>query len=586
MFRSRGQCRHLTRMGAFIGLTIFIAMFQQNASAQQDRDTLRILFWQAPTQLNPHLSGGFKDLNAARISYEPLATFDNAGNLIPCLAAEIPTLENGGVAPDGKSVTWKLKAGVKWSDGQPFTADDVLFTYQLATNPEVKAVTAQTYSNIAQIEVHDDVTLTLHFKTVTPDWATMFVGRNGMIVPRHVFEAYNNANVLDAPANLKPVGTGPYRAVEYKTEDMLIIGEDVVNTIKITYEANPFYRESGKPFFRRLELRGGGDALTAANAVLTMGSVDFAWNLQIAPSELQNIPQTNGQLLFAPGTLLEWILINHTDPNRATDTGERSSIQFPHPFFREKKVRQAFAHAIDRAAIAALYGETARPMANILFTPTKYASPNTANLYPFDLARAAALLDEAGWRDTDNDGVRDNDGVKLRVLFQTTVNPLRQQNQQIIKTALESIGVEVELKAIDASVFFSNDPNNTNSAVHFYADLEEFSVANPSPDPSRQMGGPLCKWIVQQANNWRGSNVPRWCNPTYDDIFTRSAVELDPDKRAQLFIQMNDLLVEEVAMIPLVNLMEINAASHLLSGIQFSAWDAATWQIVEWRRKE
>lgn len=584
------QCLMKTQSWLFLLTTVFTLLLATlwgvNLEAETPNDTLRLFFWQAPTQLNPHLSGGFKDLTAARMTYEPLASFDNEGKLIPFLAAEIPSLENGGVAPDGMSVTWKLKPEVKWSDSQPFTADDVLFTYQLVTNPVIKAVTASIYAHIDRIEVLDDLTLTIHFKTITPDWVNVFVGRGGMILPRHVYEAYNNEHILDAPANLMPVGTGPYRVVEYTTEDMLIIGEDVVNTIKIVYEANPFFRESDKPFFRRLELRGGGDAETAAKAVLVEGSADFAWNLQLASAKLKALTMDKGQLLFAPGTLLEWILLNRTDPNRATDTGERSSLQFPHPFFSEKIVRQAFAHAIDRSAIAALYGDQARMITNVLFSPPQYNSPNTADLFPYDLARAAALLDEAGWRDTDGDGVRDKDGVKMRVLFQTSVNPLRQQTQHIVKTAFESIGIEVELKAIDASVFFSNDPNNTNSAVHFYADLQEFNIVNPSPDPARLMQGCLCQWIVQQANNWRGSNVPRWCNLAYDDLYIRATTELDPVKRAQLFVQMNDLMIEDVVAIPLVNLVEINGASRTLAQIQFTPWDPVTWQIKEWRRRE
>lgn len=569
--------------------TLLLAMlWGVGLEAETPNDTLRLLFWQAPTQLNPHLTGGFKDLNAARITYEPLASFDNEGNLIPFLAAEIPSLENGGVAPDGMSVTWKLKPDVKWSDGQPFTADDVLFTYQFVSHPDTKAVNSADYSIIDRVDIIDDLTVIIHFKTITPDWASVFVGRSGMILPRHVFEASKKADISDAPANQKPVGTGPYRMVEYKTEDMLIIGEDVVNTIKIVYEANFFFRESGKPYFQRVELLGGGDAMTAAKAVLVDGSVDLAWNLQIAPETLQELATSSkGQIISSPGALVERILFNRTDPNRTTETGERSSLQFPHPFFSEKKVRQAFAYAIDRAAIAALYGETARATTNILVAPPQYNSPNTATLYPYDLARAAKLLDESGWIDTDGDGVREKNGVKLRVLFQTSVNTLRQRTQELVKTAFESIGVEVDLKVIDASIFFAADPNNTNTGRHFYADLQEYFIGNRFPDPGSYMQAWRCDQILQQANNWAGGgNVARWCHPDYDALTDRATTEIDPVKRAQLFIQMNDLLIEDVAAIPLVNIVELNGVSFTLDGVALTPWDAVTWQIKEWRRRE
>lgn len=564
------------------------AMFCCRSLAADSDYTLHLFFWQAPTMLNPHLTGGFKDLNAARVTYEPLASFDKDGNLISFLAAEIPSLENGGVAPDGRSVTWKLKPGIKWSDGHPFTADDMLFTYEFITNLDTNAVTVRYYSHIKNVEVIDNLTVRINFNRLTPDWAGAFVGRNGMILPRHIFEGYNNTEAREAPANLMPVGTGPYRLVEYNTEDMLIIGDDMVNVVRVIYEPNPFFREKDKPYFRRVELRGGGDTITAAQAVLVEGTADFAWNLQVDPEMLAEMEAAGkGSVISVPGPSVERILLNRTDPNRETETGERSSLRFPHPFFSDKKVRQAFAHAIDRKAIAALYGDTAHLTTNILVSPSGYNSSNTANLYPFDLERARGLLDEASWIDTDGDGIRDKEGIKLSVVFQTSVNPVRQQTQEIIEQALETIGVEVELKVIDASIFFSANPSETNSGRHFYADMEEYYIGNSSPDPGDYMQLWMCDQILQQANNWAGGgNVARWCNPEYDALHTRSTIELDSAKRTQLFIQMNDMLVEDVAAIPLVNKAEINGVSNTLEGIEFNPWDTAMWDIKNWQRKK
>ena len=142
-------------------------------------DTLRILYWQAPSILNPHLALGSKDWAASRVTYEPLASFNQAGELIPFLAAEIPSLENGGVAPDGRSVTWKLKPGVKWSDGEPFTADDVRFTYEFVANPATGATTTAVYEAVTGVEVIDDLTVKVKFGDVTPTWFLPFVGGAG-----------------------------------------------------------------------------------------------------------------------------------------------------------------------------------------------------------------------------------------------------------------------------------------------------------------------------------------------------------------------------------------------------------------------
>src|SRR5690242_4223395 len=176
---------------------------------------LKMLFWQAPTLLNPHFAVGTKDQEGSRIFYEPLAGWDPDSNLVPMLAAEIPEVENGGISPDGTSVTWKLKKGVQWHDGQPFTADDVVFKWEYAADPATAATTIGAYRDITAEKV-DDFTVRVRFKKPTPFWASAFVGEIGMIVPKHLFEKYKGADSRQAPANLKPVGTGPYKFVDFK----------------------------------------------------------------------------------------------------------------------------------------------------------------------------------------------------------------------------------------------------------------------------------------------------------------------------------------------------------------------------------
>jgi peptide/nickel transport system substrate-binding protein len=552
-------------------------------SARGTGGTLRLLYWQAPTILNPHLAQGAKDWAACRVTYEPLASYDKDGNLIPFLAAEIPSLENGDVARDGESVTWKLKKGVKWSDGEPFTADDVLFTYEFISDPATRATTTSNYSAVKSVEVIDPFTVRVNFKDVNPAWSLPFVGVQGMIIPRHMFEGYNGSNASEAPANLQPVGTGPYRVSKFKPEEILFLGNQLIETNKIVYELNSYFREADKPFFSRVELKGGGTTSEAARSVLQLGNVDFAYNLQVDATELAKLEAGGkGQGIAPLGQYVEWIVLNQTDPNRPTADGERSSLQFPHPFFSDKKMRQAFSYAIDREAIAALYGPTGRPTSNMLVSPSTYESPNTS--YEFNPDKAAALLDEAGWGDTDGDRIRDKDGVKMSVVFQTSVNPLRQQTQQIVKKDLEAIGVEVELKIIDASNFFGSDPADPKTRLHFYADLQEYATGNRSPDPGEYMKWWTCDEIAQKSNNWSGRNDGRWCNPAYDALYKQSTTEMDPAKRRELFIQMNDMIIGDVALIPLVHRADVNGVGNTLQGVEFTPWDAELWNIKDWRR--
>ncbi|MCK6627524.1 MAG: peptide ABC transporter substrate-binding protein [Anaerolineae bacterium] len=547
-------------------------------------DVLKLLYWQAPSTLNPHLTSASQDWGASRITYEPLASFDKEGNLVPFLAAKIPSLDNGDLSEDGKSVIWNLRQDVKWSDGEPFTADDVLFTYEFISNPAVGASSAGVYRTVSSVEVIDDYTVKVNFSDVNPAWSLPFVGPTGMIIPRHIFEDYNGPNAAEAPANILPVGTGPYRVLPpgIKIQEVLFLGNELVDTNKIVFEPNPFFREADKPFFSRVELRGGGTVKEAARLALQTGEVDFAWNLQVDAATLSELEaEGQGQAIPVPQSFVERIYFNFTDPNRIAPNGERSSLDFPHPFFSDLKVRQAFAYAVDRGTIAALYGSAFQPTSNILVSPAKYNSPNTS--FEFNLEKTAALLDEAGWIDTNNNGVRDKDGKEMEVLFQTSANPLRQETQRIIQRALRSIGVDVEIKVIDSGSFFDSDPNNPNTAYHFYADLQMYNDGNPNPDPGSYMEYLTTDQIPQKHNNWTGENVGRWQNPEYDALYRQSTTEIDPDQRTQLFIQMNDKIIEDVAVIPLVHRARVIGVNPNLSGVDPTPWDAELWNIKDWR---
>jgi peptide/nickel transport system substrate-binding protein len=403
-----------------------------------------------------------------------------------------------------------------------------------------------------------------------------------MIIPRHVFEPYNGPNAAEAPANFIAVGTGPYYVKDFKEEDILIIGDDIVSTIKITYVPNSHFREPDKPYFSKVELQGGGgDAIIAARAV-QKGLVDFAWNLQVDDQTLAQFEAGGkGQVIDLLGAWVERIMINFTDPNKETESGERSSTQYPHLFLADRKVRKAITYSIDRQAIAKLYGRGGRATANLLVSPTIYQSPNTRA--EFNLERAAELLESAGWSDTDGDGIRDKDGRKLSIVFQTSINPVRQQTQEIVRKALRSIGFEVELKNIDSSIFFGPVGENTNTRRHFYANLEEFAYSNKSPDPGAYMKGWTCSEIARQVNNWATANWARYCNPAYDSLYQQSTTELNPAKRRLLIVQMNDILIEDVAVIPLVHLVDFSGVSRSLKGVDLNPWDVEVWNIKDWR---
>ncbi|MDV3000070.1 MAG: Oligopeptide-binding protein AppA [Chroococcopsis gigantea SAG 12.99] len=545
-----------------------------STGSSSNTNVLRLLYWQAPTILNPHLSTGFKDAEAGRITLEPLASSNSKGQLIPFLAAEIPSKENGGLAADGKSVTWKLKQGVKWSDGQPFTADDVVFTYEFISNPKTGSTSAGPYEIVKSVEAVNPHEVKITFKTVNPAPSSLFVGTEGMILPKHLYKDFTGEKARSAPANLLPVGTGPYKVIQFKPGDTVV------------YEANGLFREKDKLGFQRIELKGGGDATSAARAVLQTGEADYAYNLQVEAPVLKQLETGGkGKLVSEFGSLIERIIFNLSNPNKTTSEGERSSVTIPHPFFADAKVREAFILAIDRDTISQqLYGITGKPTANFLVQPPEYNSPNTS--YKFDLAKAKQLLEAAGWKDTNNDGTRDKNGVEMKPVFQTSVNPLRQKTQEIIKQNLASIGVGVELRSIDAGVFFSSDPANNDTVEKFQADLQMFTTGNNVPDPSTYMKTYTCSAIPQKKNNWAGENYSRFCDKDYDALWVASTTELDEKKRQELFIKMNDMLIKNFMVIPLVHRADVVGISNRLDGFELTPWDRNTWNIKDWKIKQ
>lgn len=532
--------------------------------------TLRMLYWQAPTTLNPHLSTGIKDNEASHIVLEPLAAYNEAEELVPILAAEIPTKENGGISEDDRVITWKLKEGVTWSDGEPFTAEDVAFTYEFISNPDTGSTSSEFYGGIDSVEAVDDQTVQITFSQPTPAWTQPFIGTSGMILPQHVFQDYIGAQARSAPGNTKPVGTGPYQVVDFKSGDIIV------------YEPNPSFR-GDPPYFQRIELKGGGDAVSAARAVLQTGGADYAWNIQAEPAVIQQLEAGGkGKMTYVFKPLMERILINFSDPNKEID-GQRSNVKQPHPFLSEKPVRQAISMAIDRDTITEqLYGEAGKVATNFIVAPDKYTSSNTS--YEFDLDKAAALLDQAGWVDSNGNGIRDKNGVEMTLLFQSSVNPVRQKTQEIVKQNLESLGMQVELKSVDPSIFFG-DPANPDSTNAFYADLQMFAFDSETPEPDSYMKLYSCNEIAQKENQWSKENLSRYCNPQYDALLEELNQELDPDRRKEIFVEMNDLLIEDVALIPLVHRSDPLAISNTLSDIEFSPWDASTWKLNAWGRQ-
>ncbi|HSI54943.1 MAG: peptide ABC transporter substrate-binding protein [Ramlibacter sp.] len=528
---------------------------------------LRLLWWQGPTLLNPHFASGTKDQEGSRIFYESLAIWDNDANLVPILAAEIPTRANGGLSADGRSVTWKLKRGVNWHDGQPFTADDCVFNWEFARDPATAAVTSGFYKDV-KVEKIDSHTVRVVFQQPTPFWATTFVGNT--LIPKHLFAAYSGAKSRDAPANLKPVGTGPYRFVEFKPGDM------------VRGELNPNYHLPNRPYFDTIEMKGGGDAASAARAVIQTGEYDYAWNLLVEDEILKRMEDGGkGRAHMAASGNIEFILLNATDPWTEVE-GERAHISTRHFAFSEAPVRKAMALLVDRKAIQEfIFGRAAVGTANYINNPPRFRSPNTR--MDFSVEKANELLDGAGWK-RGADGIREKGGRKLKFVFQTSVNGLRQKVQAVVKQACQKAGIDVELKSVTAGVFFSSDYANPDTNSKFWCDMEMYQLQMGPPDPETLMKQFLTTEVATKANKWQGRNISRWRSEEYDKLYDAAEGELDPLKRAALFIRMNDLAVNTGHVIPLMNRMRVQAVRTKLAPT-LTSWDLDLAFLHDWYRE-
>ncbi len=529
--------------------------------------TLKLLFWQGPTLLNPHFATGQKDMEGCRLFYEPLIAWNQEGEMLPVLAAEIPSRSNGGVAADGKSVTWKLKKGVLWHDGKPFTADDVVFNHRYATDPQTAATTSGSYGGVKTVEKIDAHSVRVVFERPTPFWAGTYA--SDQHIPKHVFEPYIGAKSRDAPANLTPVGTGPYTFVDFKPGDL------------VRGKLNPAYHLPNRPHFDSVEIKGGGDAVGAARAVLQTGEYDFAWNLQVEDELLKRLEGSGkGVVTLQPGGAVEFIQLNYTDPNKEL-AGERSHRDTRHPLFSDPAVRQAIGLLIDREGIQKfIYGRTGRTTANIVNDLPRVTSPNTR--FEFNPDKAAALLENAGWKKA-GDGIRQKDGRKLSLLFQTSINSTRQKTQAVIKQAAAKVGIAIEIKAVQGAVFFSTDVANTDTYGKFYADMQMYTNSLGRPDPQGYLRQFISEEFATQANKWQGDNLARWRNAEFDALYKQADTELDPAKRAALLIRMNDLLITDGYVIPVVARSEVTARAKTLVG-PISAWRLSLDQIHDWYR--
>ena len=546
------------------------------AFAERGSDgNVSIIYWQAPSILNPFLSGGTKDVESASMIIEPLARYNENGELVPWLVEEIPTTDNGGVSADLTSITWKITPGILWSDGTEFTSADVKFTADYCMDPEGGCAQLTKFDGVTSIDTPDDYTVTVNFEGPTPFPYGPFVGGESPILQAAQFADCMGAKAPECTEqNFYPIGTGPFTVTDFRPNDV------------IQMAANENYRDPAKPAFATVTFKGGGDATAAGRAVMETGEFDYAWNLQLAPDVIAQMEAGGkGTPVAGFGPLVERIMLNNTNPDPALGPDDRAVVR-PHPFLGDPAVYKAMSMAIDRPLLVEIgYGKAGKVSCNWIPAPAAYNS-TSLSCDTQDIVGANAMLDAAGIVDTDGDGIREKDGVPLKILYQTSTNAVRQDFQALIKQWWSEIGIETELRNINASVFFGGDPASPDTFQKFYADVEMYANTFNGTDPQSYLGNMLCDKAPSPASQWQGENISRFCMEEYDALYAQLTQTAGIEARSEIGKKLNDMAVTNGAMIPLVHRGRLSAHANSLGGVVLNVWDSELWNVADWYRME
>jgi len=557
-----------------LGVACTLAFVPASFAERGSDGNVSIIYWQAPSILNPYLTGGTKDLESSSMVIEPLGRYDNTGALVPYLAKEIPTVGNGGVSADLMSITWTLKEGLLWSDGTPVTSEDVKFSADYCLHPDMGCASLSYFAGVTSVDIIDKLTVKVNFDSPKPNPYGPFMGYTTPIIQKAQFADCIGAGAPNCTeANFGPIGTGPFVVTEFKPNDV------------IQMKANENYREAGKPAFATVTFKGGGDATGAGRSVLETGEFDYAWNLQLAPEVIANMEKAGkGTAIAGFGPLVERIEMNLTDPSPSLDADTRSTRKAPHPFLTDINVRKAMSMAIDRTLLVEIgYGKAGKVTCDLVPAPDLFAANNDYCVKQ-DIDGANALLDSAGWK-KGADGVRTKDGMRLSVLYQTSTNAVRQDFQALIKEWWSQIGVETELRNLSASVFFGGDPGSPDTFQKFYSDVEMYANTFSGTDPQSYLAQYLCGTEPRPESQWQGENINRFCEPEYDALHAELTKTGDLTKRGEIAIKLNNMLTKDsYTIVPLVHRGRVSAHANSLGGVVLNTWDSELWNVAEWYR--
>lgn len=531
-----------------------------------EETSIVVLFQAEPTGFNGIVSDTGQEQFLMELVMLGLTDLDPYGDIFLELAAELPTVENGGVVVDEDAwtmdVTWKMRDDVFWADGEPVTAHDMIFTWDAIADPET-GIWAEGIDYTDSIELIDDYTFVVHYNGVYPNYQMQFGGENFGVWPEHYCDASQGFVAWDC--NRAPLSSGPFILEEWVTDSHL------------TFVANPNYVEEGKPLIDEITVQIVPDYSVQKTMVLE-GDADYQfWT---TPDQLEEFESASHvRLDWAPTG--RWV--QRLIPNLAAK-GTTDPVANPHPILNDKRVRQAIRMAVDVDTILdEVYGGLPKPVWTEFFRePYACEIPRPE----YDPAGAAALLEDAGWTDQDGDGVREcqgcpnaEEGYRMSMEFISVAGygEAEELAQQLIGEMLGDVGIELQLSKVESAVLWADYASGgVEQSGNF--DLDFWSDGYGGRDPTDHIWYYYHSYAAEPDYGW---NVARWMNEDADALID-GAYWLDEDFRKDSFCQLAALMDEELPNIWLWSMAWPAAVSERLQGTQSSVTDQHSWNVADW----
>lgn len=559
----------LLLLGIFIAMALVMVACGGKTNGSTD-NSIVIVIPEDPPSFNPAIADSGYDYLVMELVLLGLADMDPEGNIFPELATELPTIENGGVVVDEDNwtmtATWKLRQDVKWSDGTPLTANDVIFTYQAIIDPETGGwVPGIDY--VDDIQKVDDYTFTVYFNTVYPGYLTLFGGEQAVIWPAHYCDATQGFANWDC--GRQPLSSGPYVLKEW------------INGDHMTFVKNANYHVPGKPAIEVVTVRIVPDE-SVRKTMLVNGDADLdMWTTESVIADLQGEPN----VIIEPSPTNRWVM--RLFFNLAAK-GTTDPVAAPHPILSDVRVRRAIRMGIDVDTISKeFFLGMAQPAWTEFFRePYKCDIPRPK----FDIEGAKALLDEAGWKDTDGDGIRECRGcttgapegyvMEMEFLTYAEYGEALNLTQQFIAEKMRAIGIKLNLGVVEGSVLWAYSADGgIEQSGNF--DMDIWDDGYSGNDPLDHLWS---FYYSEAVIPDYGYNYGRWINPDFDALLDE-AYTLDEEYRQELFCQMAAILEDELPQALLFTAVNADAHSARLVGVRSTTNDIVTWNVADWTLK-